>query len=67
MHFVDEINLVSPFGRRVAHVVAQFAHVFDAVVARAVDLDDIETVAAGNLACSYRILRMASRSAPSRN
>ena len=49
VHFVDEIDLVTAFGRRVTHVVAQLAHVFDAVIARAVDLDDVEAVAAGDL------------------
>ena len=37
-----------PFARRVAHVVAQLAHLLDAVVARAVDLEHVEAVAAGD-------------------
>jgi hypothetical protein len=49
VHFVDQINLITAFGRRVAHVVAQLAHVFDAVIARAIDLDDIKAVAGGDL------------------
>ena len=31
-------------------IVAQLADIFDAVIARAVDLDDIETIASGDLA-----------------
>ena len=50
VHLVDQINFVTPFGRSVAGVLAQLAHVFHAVVAGAVDLDDIETVPRGNLA-----------------
>ena len=50
MHLVDEVDFVSAFGRRVANVLAQLAHVFDAVVTGAVDFDDIETVASGDLA-----------------
>ena len=49
VHFVDDVDLEVPFARRVAHVVAQLAHLLDAVVARAVDLEDIEAVAAGDL------------------
>ena len=58
VHFVDEINFVATFRRRVAHVVAQFAHVFHAVVARAVDLDDIEAVARSDF---FAIIANAAR------
>src|SRR6476659_7828352 len=47
---VDEIDFVTPFGRRIPNVLAQLAHVLDAVVACAVDLDHVEAVAAGDLA-----------------
>src|SRR5882672_4758433 len=47
---VDEIDFVTPFGRRIPDVLAQLAHVLDAVVACAVDLDHVKTVAAGDLA-----------------
>jgi hypothetical protein len=50
VHFVDEIDFVTSFGRRVPNVLAQLSHVFDAVVACAVDFDHVETVAAGDLA-----------------
>ena len=50
MHFIDEINFVASLGRRVTNVVTQLTHVFDAVVARAINLDHVETVAGSNLA-----------------
>ena len=50
VHLVDEIDFVTPFGRCISHVLAQLAHVLDAVVACAVDLDHVETVATGDLA-----------------
>ena len=46
VHFVDHVDLVFSLDRRITNVVAQLAHLFDAVVARAVDLEHIETVAA---------------------
>ena len=49
VHFVDDVDLEMPFARRVADVVAQLAHLLDAVVARAVDLEDVEAVPAGDL------------------
>ena len=45
VHFVDDVDLEMPFARRVTHVVAQLAHLLDAVVARAVDLEHVEAVA----------------------
>ena len=48
VHFVDDVDFVFALGRRVTNVVAQLAHLFDAVVARAVDLEDVEAVAAGD-------------------
>ena len=48
MHFVDDVDLELALGRRITNVVAQLAHLFDAVVARAVDLEHVETVAAGD-------------------
>src|SRR5262249_714832 len=50
VHFVDEVNFVTAFGRRIPNVLAQLANVLDAVVACTVDFDDVETVAAGDLA-----------------
>ena len=50
VHFVDDINLVARLRWRVAHVVAQFAHLLDAVVAGAVDFQYVETVAGRDLA-----------------
>ena len=50
VHFIDQINFVTALGWRITNIVAQLAHIFDAVVAGAVDLDDVETVAGGNLA-----------------
>ena len=50
MHFVDQINFVTAFGRRVTHVIAQLADVFHAVIACTVDLDDVETVTTSDLA-----------------
>ena len=46
VHFVDHVDFVLSLDRRITNVVAQLAHLFDAVVARAVDLKHIETVAA---------------------
>jgi hypothetical protein len=48
VHFVDKVNFVTTFRRGIAHVVAQLAHIFHAVVARAVDLDDVERISRGN-------------------
>ena len=45
VHFVDDVDLEMPFARRVTDVVAQLAHLLDAVVARAVDLEHVEAVA----------------------
>jgi len=50
VHFVDEIDLVTAFGGRIPNVLAQLAHILDTVVAGAVDLDHVETVAGGDLA-----------------
>src|SRR5262245_38225644 len=49
VHFVDQINFVAPLGRRVAHVLAELSHVFDTIVAGAVNLDHVEAVTAGDL------------------
>ena len=49
VHFVDDVDLVAALRRGVADVVAQLAHVVDAVVARAVDLDARRGVAGGDL------------------
>ena len=46
VHFVDHVDFVLSLDRRITNVVAQLAHLLDAVVARAVDLEHIETVAA---------------------
>ncbi len=50
VHFVDEINFVTTLRRRITNVLAQLAHVLDAIVAGAIDLDHVEAVAAGDLA-----------------
>src|SRR5262249_9348452 len=50
VHLVDQINFVTPLGRRIPAVLAQLPHVLDAVVACAVDLDHVKAVAAGDLA-----------------
>ena len=50
MHLVDEVDFVTPLGRRISDVLAQLAHVLDTVVACAIDFDHIEAVAAGDLA-----------------
>jgi hypothetical protein len=50
VHFVDQINFVATFCRGVSHVVAQLAHVLHAVIARAVDLDDVKAVACRDFA-----------------
>ena len=49
VHFVDHVDFVFPLDRRITNVVAQLAHLLDAVVARAVDLEHVETVAPGDL------------------
>ncbi len=48
VHFVDDVNFVATLGRRITNVVAQLAHLLDAVVARAIDLEDVEAVAGGD-------------------
>ena len=48
MHLVNYLVLEFPFARRVTDVVPQLAHLLDAVVAGAIDLQNVETVAAGN-------------------
>ena len=50
MHFVDEIDLVTPLGRRVSNVFPKLPNVFNAVVAGTINLDHVETIAGGNLA-----------------
>ena len=50
VHFVDEIDFVVTLGRGVANVIAQLAHVLDAIVAGSVDLDHIETISGSDLA-----------------
>src|SRR5207247_8873517 len=50
VHFVDEINFVTTLRRRITNVLAQLAHVLDAIVAGAIDLDHVEAVASGDLA-----------------
>ena len=58
VHFVDDINFVARLRRRVAHVIAKLAHLLDAVVARAIDFQNVKTVASCDLlaivACSVR-------------
>src|ERR1051326_6414951 len=49
VHLIDDVNLIMTLRRRVAHVVAQLAHIINAPVAYSVDLDHIETVACGDL------------------
>jgi hypothetical protein len=49
VHFVDQINFVTALGWRITNVVAQLAHIFDAVVAGAIDLDHVEAIARGDL------------------
>src|ERR1043166_6733157 len=50
VHLVNEIDFVTPFGRRIPNVLSQLPHVLHAVVACAVDFDHVETVAAGDFA-----------------
>ena len=50
MYFVDEVDLVTPLGWGVSNILTELPDVFDAVVAGAINLDHIETVAGGNLA-----------------
>ena len=50
MHFVDQVDLVTPLGRRVSNVLTELPDVFDAVVAGTINLDDVKTVAGRNLA-----------------
>ena len=49
VHLVDDVDFVTALRRRVAHVVAQLAHVIDAAVARSIDLDHIEAIAPSDL------------------
>ena len=49
VHLVDDVNFEAPLRRRVTDVVAQLPHIIDPAVARCVQLNDIETVSAGDL------------------
>ena len=49
MNLVDEVDFVRPAGGRVGRALAEVADVFHAVVARSIDLDDIQTTALGDL------------------
>src|SRR5262249_50763533 len=49
VYFVDDVDFVTALRRRVRHVVAQLAHIINAAVARAIDLDYVEAVACGYL------------------
>ena len=49
VHFVDDINLVARLRWRVANVIAQLAHLLDAVVACTVNLQNIEAIAGRDL------------------
>ncbi len=59
VHFVDNVNFESRLGRRVTRVVAQLAHLLDAVVARAVDLEHVQAIARRDL---LAIIAHAARS-----
>ena len=48
MHLVDDVDLEPPLRRRVAHGLAQLAHLLDAVVRGAVNLDHVEAGAVGD-------------------
>ena len=50
MHFVDQIDLVTPLGGCVSDVLTELPDVVDTVVAGTINLDDIETVSCGDLA-----------------
>ncbi len=45
-----KINLVTTFRRRVTDIVAKLAHILDAVIAGAINLDDVEAVSGGDFA-----------------
>ena len=49
VHFVDDVDLVAPFGGRELHLLAQVAHLVDAAVRCRVDLEDVERRAIGDL------------------
>ena len=49
VHLVNDVDFVTALGRRVAHVVAQLAHVINTAIARAIDFDYVEAVAPGDL------------------
>ena len=49
VHFVDDVDLVAPFGGRELHLLAQVPHLVDAAVRRRVDLKDVERRAVGDL------------------
>ena len=48
VHFVDDVNFVATLGRCITNVVPQLAHLLDAVIARAIDLEHVEAVARGD-------------------
>ena len=62
VHFVDDVDFVARLGRRVADIFAQLAHLLDAVVARAVDFQNVERIAGGDfLAVIARAVRIDRR------
>ena len=67
VHLVDDVDLVLPVRRGVADVVAQFAHLLDAVVAGAVDFQHVQAAALGDLAAGDRTRRTARWSARARS
>ena len=48
VHLIDDVDLAAGCLRQVADLVAKVANIVDAVVARTVDLDDIDTAALGD-------------------
>ena len=63
VHLVDDVNFEAPLRRRVTDVVAQLPDVIDPAVARCVQLNDIETVSAGDLPAIVAYCHTASLSA----
>ena len=64
VHLVDDVDLVAALGRGVADVVAQVAHLLDAVVGGAVDFEHVEAAALGDLDADFLLRDRTRRWAP---
>ena len=63
VRFVEEDDLVAPAGGRVAHHVAQLAHLVDAAIGGGVNFEHVEGIARGDFAASVALIARFRRRA----